>query len=176
MVRVGVLLQWLGIFAIFYNMKQTKGDFNIPSTFHNFKQWLNNAPKYAQPSSITIDADTLVLSHVTVAGVTLIDVAHWNNEKSVDENIATNIKILNRCIDDIEKLEQRINCKIEEVNHSFANEILHINSLLNDLKKDVNKVATGGINLTFVSSMWILIGITISTIPDDVIFVLSFLF
>lgn len=173
MVRIGVLLQWLGILAIFYNIKSTKNDFNIPNTFSHFKKWLNDRPKY-NPEPVSLELDSIYVN-IEVLDGKLTTVAHWDDNISLEENMKVNINIINRCIDDIDNLERKITNEISETSNSFHQEISEIKSLLNGLKNDIEKVATGGINLTFISSIWILTGVTISTIPDDIISILSWL-
>lgn len=173
MIRIGVLLQWLGILAIFYNIKITKNDFNIPNTFLHFKKWLNDRPKY-NPEPIYIESDSLYVNIEFFDGK-LTTIAHWDDNISLEENMKVNINIINRCIDDIDNLERKITNEISETSNSFHQEISKIKSLLNSLKNDIEKVATGGINLTFMSSIWILTGVTISTIPDDIINILDWL-
>lgn len=174
MIRIGVALQWLGIFVVFYNIRKTKDDFNTPNISFKFKKWLSEIPKY-NPQPIIINPESISVGCQLIGGQ-LIEMAHWDNKKSNDDNIKMNINILNRCIEDIYKLEQNISDKISSANNSLYNEISEIKSILNDLKNDIEKVAISGINLTFISSSWILIGITISTIPDDIICVLNLIF
>lgn len=170
MIRVGVFLQWIGVFSVFFNIRETKKKFNKPNSIDNFKKWFRNKPKFnpkpahIKPEGIFIDA--------SVVGLSLIDMFSWDKEKNTEENMRINI---NRCIEDIYNLENKFKDEVGQINASLSNDISEIKSLLNSLKSDIENVATGGLNLTFVSSAWILIGVTISTIPDDIICILNWL-
>lgn len=174
MIRAGVILQWIGIFSVFLNIRKTKNEFNKPNNIGSFKKWLNNKPRFnPKPTYIKPEGISVGMSLV---GVSLIEMAIWDEEKNTEENIRRNINILNKCIKDIDELENKFRNEISQINTSLSNKIYEIKSSLNDLKSNIENVATGGLNLTFVSSAWILIGITMSTIPDDIICILNWLF
>lgn len=159
---------------MFFNIGETKKKFNKPNSIDNFKKWFINKPKF-NPKPVHIKPEGIYTSMSFVGG-SLIKVARWDEKKSTEENIKINIDILNKYIDNIGKIENEFRNEISQINTSLSNEISQTKSLLNNLKSDIENVATGGLNLTFVSSSWILIGVTISTIPDDIICILNWLF
>tara|TARA_R100001369_G_C3296175_1_gene164861 strand:- start:140 stop:808 length:669 start_codon:yes stop_codon:yes gene_type:complete len=173
LIRLGAFLQVVGILSIFYEIHKVKQQFKSESFKNTLKAWIRKRPKnhsntfYIEPEGIYVGIKPL--------DITLTTVPHWDDQKSIEDNVKNLIKSIEQNKYQIEKTKTDLKSEMVD-NYNNLHEKVHISqSLITKLEKSIENNATGGIRITLVSSLWLLMGVLFATIPKDIILLLNLL-
>lgn len=171
LLRLGAFLQFVGIAIIFYDINKTRRKYSQISFLERIKLWLKEKPeKYG--STYQIEPEGME-SFASFNGGRLTQPFRWNDK----ENIEDNIKYLFECSEinreNIELLEVKLNDKLSKDSNEIKNSLKETVGSINDLEESINNNVMGGLKVTFVSSFWVLIGMLLSTLTNDIVSILN---
>lgn len=171
LIRLGLFLQMIGILSIFYDIYQTRKQFKNDLLINSLQIWLKNRPrKYG--TAFYIEPEGIVTG-IKVGDITLTTVPHWDEGKSLEENVKEIIKFIETNRLNIDKMSSELKSEIAKSHNKLHEKVNESNSLISKLENIVEKNATGGLRITFVGSTWLLMGVILSTIPNDLIYLFN---
>lgn len=171
LIRLGLFLQVIGILSIFYDIYQTRKQFKNNSFMKSLKAWFKKRPsKYGSTFHIEPEGIT---SGIAITDITLTTVPHWDEKKSLEENVKEVINFVKKNRLNIDEMSNELKSEITKSYNKLYEKVNESNSLIYQLENIVEKNATGGLRITFVGSTWLLMGVILSTIPSDLIYLFN---
>lgn len=167
LIRLGVLYQSIGIVAVVINIYNTRKQFNSEHLTKKIVNWWNSRPS-AVGSTQNMSPEGYYAS-VKPLDITLTTVPKRDESKSSDENIERLFEMINNQTNRIEAVYHECEKKISDTQNSLFSEIKDSKQFTSRLQLDLKKSALEGLELSFVGSFSILIGVIISTIPSFLI-------
>jgi hypothetical protein len=164
LVWLGVIYQSIGIVSVVINIYRTRKQFKDERLTKKIISWWHSRPK-AIGSTQYISPDGYNVS-ITPLDITLTTVPKRDKSKSSDENIERLFKMISEQTNQIEALSKEFERKITETHNLLFLEIKDSKRSTNKLQLDLKSSALDGLELSFVGSFCILIGVIISTIPS----------
>lgn len=156
----GLFLQILGIGTVIRGFNQTRKQFNHKPYKELFANWLERFPIKSNPTFIETEE---IKTSATILSVTLTNFFNLDPDSPVEEQltkIEAQIRLLenrldinkSKNIDEIKSLKSNLtderNERIKSINESF---------------KIIESTSTGGIHISLIGTIWLLIGVIFST-------------
>ncbi|WP_227429073.1 hypothetical protein [Psychrobacter sp. I-STPA6b] len=171
LIRLGAFLQALGILSVFYEINQTRKQFNNRDLSNSFKEWLKKKPnKYG--SEFYIEPESIKNS-IKLLDIELSIPPHWDDNKDIESNVKVLIDYVKKNDCKLNELRDELKSFIVKTNNNIYDEVKDTKISVKKLEEEVENHAMGGIRITFIGSLWILIGLISSSIPNDLIFVFN---
>lgn len=164
LIRLGVLYQSIGVVAVVINIYNTRKQFGSEPLTKKFVNWWNSRPKVAGDTQY-IDPDGYSASVIPL-DITLTRPPEHDKSRSSDENIERLFKIIKRQNERIEAVSHECEKKIADTHNHLFSEIKDSKRFTTRVQLDLKNSALGGLELSFVGSVFILIGVVISTLPS----------
>ena len=164
LIGLGVLYQSIGIVAVVINIYNTRKQFNSERLNKKISNWWNSRPK-AIGSTRSISPEGYSAS-VMPLDITLTTVPKRDKSKSSDENIERLFEMLSKQNNRIEAVSYECDKRIADTHNSLFLDIKDSKQFVGRLPLDLKNSALDGLELSFVGSFSILIGVIISTMPS----------
>ncbi len=164
--RTGWALELLGLATVAWGIRNTRRSFEHPDIFSLSKTWLARFPKYPKPSGIT----------VTIHAVEEHDTAHaivHVGDAGAVPSLKDRVEILERSVYDIteqlNKTRHDLTHEIEDSQTALSKERQSREEQGEKLKQKLEDAETGGLHVSATGLVWLALGLTLSTIPDDLL-------
>jgi hypothetical protein len=161
----GMVLQWLGIGTVAHGVHQTRKLFGRPSLVDSLRQWFSRFPRWRRPVTVEIGAGALGLGGLSAR------LHVWSN---VDPAAPVEVQ-LNALKQNAERMNERLNQMQDEVDrelHQHSEELRREREARGHGDKDLHlrleAAETGGLHITFVGLLWLLVGVLLATIPQEI--------
>lgn len=164
LICLGVFYQSIGVGAVVINIYNTRKQFGSEGLTKKFVNWWNSRPKVAGSTKYD-DSDGLSVS-IKPLDITLATPPEHDKSKSSDENIERLFKIIKRQNERIEAVSHECEKKIVNIHNLLFSEIKDSKQFTTRVQLDLKNSALDGLELSFVGSIFILIGVVISTLPS----------
>ena len=171
LIILGVLYQSIGIAAVVINIYYTRKQFHSERLTKKIVNWWDSRPKSGGNTQY-ISPDGYHAS-ITPLDITLTTVPKRDKTKSSDENIERLFEMMSEQANWIEARTSECERKITDTHNLLFLEIRDSKQSTNKLRGDLKSSALDGLELSFVGSFCIFIGVIISTIPSLLITLLS---
>lgn len=162
----GLILQLLGIATVAWGIKETREQFGHPSLLTQGVQWLLDFPPYGG-KVVTCSM------HGILAGATGNARAHTlhpiNPNSSIEErlnSIEKNISLINNRITQAESETDR---KTSEISEGLKTEKLTRENSVKEINTKIESTSTGGLHISAIGALWLFAGVTLSTIPNEIL-------
>lgn len=162
----GVILQLLGVVTVAIGLRDRRQTFQRPSFYQRFVQWLRSFPKYSPKPHI--------LEMRGVASASMGGSAYafgWQGTPpgaTVDQRFAViekNLETVKQLALDAQKQNQESASKIREELDAERRERSASDQAL---RLKVENIGAGNLNLEAAGVFWLIVGITLGTIPNEV--------
>lgn len=168
LIRLGLIYQLLGGLTVIANIYYTRALFKSESLKSKLVFWWNSRPKTFDNTQ-RINASGWDSSNVSAnLNVTTVEVTR-DKSKSSDANIDRLFEIYNENLKKIDAVYHDLDKKHSDISNVFLKKIEESNKHATQVELNLKDNALGGLQFSFLGSICILIGVTISTIPNSLI-------
>lgn len=164
LISLGVFYQSIGVVVVVINIYNTRKQFGSEPLTKKFVNWWNSRPKVAGDTQY-IDPDGYSAS-VRPLDITLASPPEHDKSKSSDENIERLFEIIKGQNKRIEAVSHECEQKIADTHNRIFSETKDSKQFTTRVQLDLKNSALDGLELSFVGSVFILIGVVISTLPS----------
>lgn len=160
----GLVLQILGIGTVAWGIHETRTFFGHPSVLSILRGWLSRFPPLGG-RVITASANIAVMSLTGKARGFASASASLN--ASVEERMSALEENLRRVHDRISQIQNEMDQEFRKLAEGLSQEkSLRMRDEQEILKK-LEGTATGGLHISAIGVSWLLVGVTMSTIPSE---------
>ncbi len=167
--RWGLALQLLGILAAVIGIRDTGRMFGKPTFLQLVRSWLVSIPRF-KPKSQTAELTGIGSSFFTGSA------SLWAGTKpnaSVEDRLAAAEKNLLALESRINKAESGIETNHQEITGKLKNESDARQEQDRQLKLSIESATTDGLHLAAAGAFWLFIGVSMSTIPTEILWCLG---
>lgn len=161
----GMFLELLGLGTVAYGLRETRKLFNHPSLLKTASQWLRNFPKFKLETRIVVGA-----GHIKGGGATLSAVGSVS--PSASASLAERVILLERGLNQANVMihETRKMIEVESRKHDSALDTERRGRELGDEKSQrlLQEAMVGGLYLETTGVVWMLFGITLATVSNEI--------
>jgi hypothetical protein len=157
---IGLLLQICGIATVIIGFHQTRKQFNHKSYDQLFCNWLKRFPIKPRPTFIEPEG---IQTGISIGNVTLHTVFKLNPDTPLEQQL---IKIEKEILFIQNQIDNQTNKNIDELsklNNKLAVEKNERVQSINQTFKIIEATSTGGIHISFIGTIWLLLGVVFST-------------
>ncbi|MGH8602976.1 MAG: hypothetical protein ACREXR_09455 [Gammaproteobacteria bacterium] len=162
----GLVLQILGILTVAWGIKETRELFGQPSLIAKGLQWFKNFPPYGG-RIITGSANvTLGAISGSARGYAWAPI---DQNSSIDDRLAAIEKNLNHINDRISQAENNLDNQVRSITEIINHEKSIREQADNETHQRLEAVSTGGLHISATGALWLLLGVTMSTVPNEIL-------
>lgn len=160
----GLGLQLLGIGTVWWGIRETRKLFEHPGFWAQAGAWLRRRPPYSKRVYGEGVGATAVMTGGARGQV-------WSNAKldaSVEDRLGVLEKNLERVREGLEQMRSTIDSKSNELDAAITKEKLAREGADREFQETLRAAKTGGLHITAMGAWWLLVGVTMGTIPNDI--------
>ncbi|WP_273527059.1 hypothetical protein [Pseudomonas sp.] len=162
----GLVLQILGILTVAWGIKETREIFGHPSLITKSIQWFNNFPPYGG-KVITVSV------HGSLGGLTGSARGYTSTpidkNSSIEDRLAAIESNLNHINERISQTENNLYNEVRSVTETLGREKSLREKADNETNQKIEAVSTGGIHISATGALWLLLGVIMSTAPNELL-------
>jgi hypothetical protein len=162
----GLVLQILGILTVAWGIKETRELFGHPSLTTKCLEWFKNFPPYGG-RIISVSASGSIGATTGNAYASIF--IQIDKNSSIDERFAAIEKSLNNINDLIIQTEKNLDNKVKSIAETISHEKLLREQGDSEAHKKLEAVSTGGFHISATGTLWLLLGVTMSTAPNELL-------
>lgn len=168
----GLVLQWLGLLTAAIGIRDTRRLFGRPTFLESVRNWFSSFPRFG-PRTVTVKGDGISLT-ATVEGKAHIWRGSGANPtiqsrlNAVEENL---LSLKQR----LEELEGSTKQQANELREKLENERSTRMDEDRKLYTTIESASADGLNLAAVGVVWLAVGITLTTLPNELLYAARFL-
>ena len=162
----GFSLELLGISTVAAGLSSTRRLFGRPSVVEKSKAWLKRLiDSLKKPKPIVVSAEPARVQYRASSAT----VARGLKENPTLEDRLSHLEEQIRNLSgEARKFREEVRASIDDVNKSVSNEIRDRRNQQRELRAQLESLSVGGLNLETVGLVWILIGVTFSSLPEEI--------
>lgn len=161
---IGLVLQILGIATVIHGLNQTRDQFNHKSYQDLLGDWLKRCPIKDKP--IFIEPESIRTS-VSIGDVILTTVFKLDINSPIEEQLAK----IEKEILDLQKQIDNAGIKNREEINKLSSDINveknERNKAINRTLKIIESSSTGGVHISLIGTIWLLIGVISSSLSPE---------
>lgn len=162
----GLVLQVLGIATVAWGIKETRALFGQPSLMQVGVKWLKSFPTYS--GRIVSGAANISLGDASLSGRGYISIP-IDPTSSVEDRLAALEKNLNYINDRISRTENDLEQSAKLITETIRSEKAIQAQEHQATHQKIEAVSTGGLHISATGALWLLIGVIMSTVPNEII-------
>jgi hypothetical protein len=163
---MGLFLQWLGIGTVAYGVRKTRQLFGLPSIWSLFRAWLSRIPPWRGRVIAVTGTGDLNLA----GGIARMEV--WTNvdpSAAVEKQIEAVTKNVDRLRNRLNQLQDELDKGLREHSEALRREETARAKDDEHLRQRLHAAETGGLHITFTGVVWLLLGVLLATLPQEVV-------
>ena len=162
----GLVLQILGILTVAWGIKETRDFFGHPSLITKSIQWLKDFPPYGGKVITAKAHGYLGALTGSARGYTFTPI---DKSSSIEERLAAIESNLNHINERISQTENNLYDEIKSVTETLEREKSLREKADNEAHQKIEAASTGGIHISATGALWLLLGVTMSTAPNELL-------
>ncbi|MCR7873623.1 hypothetical protein ACM73L_33230 [Pseudomonas aeruginosa] len=165
----GLVLQILGIATVAWGIKETRELFGQPSLLQAGIRWLKSFPPYGGRVITGSGHASISMS----GGGRGYSWTHIDPNSSIDNRLAAIEKNLSLIHERISLTENNFEQKTRIITETIKTEKAIREQELEEAHTKIEAASTGGLHISATGALWLLIGVIMSTAPNELIRLLS---
>ena len=162
----GYILQMLGMSFAVVGLLRLRAHFDQPSLLTLCKRWVSGFPRWTNNTSITIGAAQIKFQ----GGRGRIE--SWSSDNPnapIEERISSILRNLDRVRDELKSNHFTINRIVDELKQSNEDHQNALIALEDKVHNNLERLHTRDVLQALVGIVWMAVGITFSTLPNEII-------
>jgi len=159
----GLGLQLAGIGTVWWGIRETRKLFDHPSFLKQVAHWWGERPRYGgRVIAVGMSA--------TAAAVGSARGFAWNvtgSAATLDQRIEALEKNLERVRDDLSGFQKKTEDDVRKQEHAIKQEQQARRRADQEIQEKLKATETGGLHISAMGAVWLLAGVAMGTIPDD---------
>lgn len=160
----GMVLEIFGLGTVAWGVSQTRRRFGRPSIVALTRQWLGQIPRWPRNHVISLAG---VASAGAVGSARGHAVYGVGPNPTIEERVDALEKNLKGLDERFNQARNEIEAKVRKQSESIDEERRTRASADENLRKTIEDTETGGLHLSAVGLVWLLVGLILSTIPEE---------
>ncbi|WP_201728650.1 hypothetical protein [Acidocella sp. C78] len=156
----GGVLQIIGVASVFWGVRQTRSSFGQIGGWRSFLSRVKNYPRWRR--DIIVMAGGAAFGGATASGRAVLGKG-FPVGASVDHRLDLLLDWINQSIIDVDKVRSEIEIAKDGLKKKIENEKSERDKADHNLLKTMEGVSTGGLSLTVAATVWIMVGLVMST-------------
>lgn len=167
----GWALQIFGLWTVAKGIRDTRKQFGRPSARDWLITWLKRIPKaLSKPTDVSGTGTTAEASAVARGPSSRLGV---RPDASVEEKLEALEKRLDNLEENVNEVRSEMRKKVSQLKKDLSKERRERAKEASKLKRQLEDLSVGGLTLEAVGVAWLLLGITLSSLPGEVASLLS---
>jgi hypothetical protein len=166
--RAGLVLQVLGICTVVWGIGKTRKLFGHPSFWRQarqrFHQWLHDRPKYRRNAVVGVATGSLAVAGARARA------SVWSNagpDATPEQRMDALEKNLKRIMDNLAEFQENTFNEFAKRDDAIKQEQQTRAASDHDVRELLTVTETGGLNISMVGAILLLLGVAMSTIPAE---------
>jgi len=159
----GLILQLMGIASVGWGIVQTRRLFGHPRLAQVARAWLGRFPSW-KPGPREASCEAATSARFSVEG-------YAESKAPPDATLEQRVTVLEdnlrRANDRMSSINERLKKKTSELSAELRAESQSRASSDRSLRQQLESASTGGLRLSAVGAIWLMVGVTMSTIPSE---------
>ena len=151
----GLVMQILGILTVAWGIKETREIFGHPSFITKSIQWFKNFPPYG--------------GRINTGSARGYASTPIDKNSSIEERLAVIESNINHINERISQTENNLYNQVSSITETLDCEKSLREKADNETHQKIEAVSTGGIHISATGALWLLLGVTMSTAPNELI-------
>lgn len=161
---IGLVLQILGIATVILGLNQTREQFNHKSYKSLLNDWLKRCPIKDKP--VFIEPESIGTSF-SIGDVVLTTVFRLDSNETISEQLAKVEKEILSLQTQIDNASTKNKEEINKLNREINGEKNERDQAINKTLKIVESASTGGVHISLIGTIWLLIGVILSSLSPE---------
>lgn len=166
----GLLYQWLGIGTVAYGLHQTRKIFQRPTILATFREWLSQVPPWKQDTRIVVGTGHLKLSGGRVRARAQINPAAGT---PLEDRVRFLEEEMGRLRDASDALDDRVVEQGKRLDSAMESERKGREADDQQIRRLLEEALAGGLRIEWMGVFWLLLGVTLGTVPTDIVSVVG---
>jgi hypothetical protein len=156
----GLFLQLIGIYSVFWGIRKTRAFFQTPSSLMTFRNWARRFPLRRRDAIVGVLGITLDAAVGSARG-------HSRHVAGLNASESARIEALEKNLDLIDQRISNLHTKVEKSDGAIKSELrdekIERESEINTLKTMIEDLSTGGLDISAMGAVFLLVGVILST-------------
>lgn len=161
----GLVLQLLGVGTVISEIRGTRKLFNLPSLLTIARCWFARVPRFREQT-------TPISFHATLPAMECLFRGYEMNECGVDASVEDRLAVLEKNIiltnQRINQTQREMDDAIRDANNALEQEVNKRASEDQSIHDKLEATGTGGIHISAIGVLWLLVGVTLSTASQEI--------
>jgi hypothetical protein len=159
----GLGLQLAGIGTVWWGIQETRNLFDHPTFLMQARAWLRRRPKYGG-RSVAVGLST---GAVAISSGRAAVWSHASADATLEQRIGMLEKNLLRVRDDLGGFQTKTEEDIRRQEQAMKQEQQARESADQEIREKLKATETGGLYISAMGALWLLVGVTMGTIPAE---------
>lgn len=159
----GLVLQLAGIGTVWLGIRETRKLFKHPTFWQQARAWFSRRPRYG---GRVIAVGALMAASASVAGRMSVSTSP-RPDATLEERMAVLERNLAYVRDDLTRFQNKTEEDIRRQEQAIKQEQQERSKDVQELNEKLKGAETGGLHISAMGALWLLAGVIMGTIPDD---------
>lgn len=166
LVRVsGWSLELLGLGSTGWGLNKTRKDFKLPTLYTLIQRWWEVRPRWRRKHAVATASGGLSSGSARVRGYGSTTI---NPDAPMEQRLAALVENVERLRRDLNDAQTDLETLSDRVTDGLQREAMARSSLAEELRTEQKSVLTDGLLISLVGLLWVGIGLTLSTMSQEI--------